>query len=570
MFQFSSRFQNLHPNSDISEFIEFLDSQQQQLLKQINLEQFKIVESPLKFVDQQDILRDLIGLTEVEQQYLHYLEQRETVVEEYQMSKMPPSARNLLSKSCQICNESADDKVETCSKCNIQVHKKCYGHIEDLTCLLCLNFGSQGRLMICPLCTRRGGAMKPTIQMKDSIFENLNPSFHEYALTHKLDRQKLPEKQETYDFQQVQYQNHEKDEPPKSEKIWCHVICLKLFDNDIMKIDKRKFNSMCCICKTKKTGACVPCAKGKCPQQFHPECARRAQILFQNQVYCPKHQPLKLRSVLDNKHASMIEEIRQYHKYLEKVEVPPTKMISLETHLHKEEMKQTQQSIEQDIKAENEALLQKVQEQIEMDEKFYVIIEKNQVIRINLPQQRSLYEIAADDTIWKYIADENLNENQIYVLYQRAVRMRKKIKPQIIVQLEELPARKRKSIYGKSKYQGRKKQHCICQGQANDDMMCKYINFNQNVKCAKNGTIQNVWDLLIQQRRRPPLYSIALNVKLNQRDNNRLPTDIGICFQILHSGIQEPMIQGIQKKEIIDNYPNDLSIYEFILNQIKQ
>lgn len=42
--------------------------------------------------------------------------------------------------------------------------------------------------MICPLCTRRGGAMKPTIQMKDSIFETLNPSFHEYAITHKLDR----------------------------------------------------------------------------------------------------------------------------------------------------------------------------------------------------------------------------------------------------------------------------------------------------------------------------------------------------------------------------------------------
>ena len=68
------------------------------------------------------------------------------------------------------------------------MHKKCYGHIEDQTCLLCLNFGSQGRLMICPLCTRRGGAMMPTIQMKDSIFETLNPSYHEYAITHKLDR----------------------------------------------------------------------------------------------------------------------------------------------------------------------------------------------------------------------------------------------------------------------------------------------------------------------------------------------------------------------------------------------
>jgi len=39
------------------------------------------------------------------------------------------------------------------------------------------------------------------------------------------------------------------DEPPKAEKIWTHVSCSLWLDFDLVKVDKRKFNSLCSICK---------------------------------------------------------------------------------------------------------------------------------------------------------------------------------------------------------------------------------------------------------------------------------------------------------------------------------
>jgi hypothetical protein len=46
-------------------------------------------------------------------------------------------------------------------------------------------------------------------------------------------------------------------ESPKAEKIWAHVSCMIWLDYDLQKIDKRKFNSLCSICKMKRNGACV-------------------------------------------------------------------------------------------------------------------------------------------------------------------------------------------------------------------------------------------------------------------------------------------------------------------------
>lgn len=65
-------------------------------------------------------------------------------------------------------------------------------------------------------------------------------------------------------------------EPLKSEKIWAHISCMYWLDFDLLKIDKRKFNTLCSICKTKKNGACISCSKSKCGISFHPECARRS------------------------------------------------------------------------------------------------------------------------------------------------------------------------------------------------------------------------------------------------------------------------------------------------------
>lgn len=69
------------------------------------------------------------------------------------------------------------------------VHQQCYGIVNipkgDWICDLCLNFGPEGKYLRCPLCTKRGGALKPTVLWADTYyFANLNPEFHEFLSTY--------------------------------------------------------------------------------------------------------------------------------------------------------------------------------------------------------------------------------------------------------------------------------------------------------------------------------------------------------------------------------------------------
>ena len=53
----------------------------------------------------------------------------------------------------------------------------------DWVCDLCRKFGCKAKNMRCPLCSRRGGAMKPTaFSIDDIIFETLNPNYHSFQL----------------------------------------------------------------------------------------------------------------------------------------------------------------------------------------------------------------------------------------------------------------------------------------------------------------------------------------------------------------------------------------------------
>ena len=65
------------------------------------------------------------------------------------------------------------------------MHQQCYGLVKvpkgDWICDLCLYVGSKGKYLRCPLCTKRGGAMKPTVLWADTQhFASLNPEFHEF------------------------------------------------------------------------------------------------------------------------------------------------------------------------------------------------------------------------------------------------------------------------------------------------------------------------------------------------------------------------------------------------------
>ena len=62
---------------------------------------------------------------------------------------------------------------------------ECYGLTsdpgEDWVCELCREFKENGKYMRCPLCTRTGGAMKPSVmEFKTTEFEIINPGFHKF------------------------------------------------------------------------------------------------------------------------------------------------------------------------------------------------------------------------------------------------------------------------------------------------------------------------------------------------------------------------------------------------------
>ncbi|CAD8207725.1 unnamed protein product [Paramecium pentaurelia] len=514
---------------------------EQQLLDtqlQVNtqIDAIQIEKSTLNIQNPPDyILKDLVGLTDIENQYLTYLESQqkyydEQIINQTKSSNLAGTARKLQNvyNNCQICNQGvrSEDPLISCQKCQIVVHQKCYGlenAVNNWICDVCLNFGNKGRYLKCPLCPKLGGAMRPTsMSMKDSIFELINPTFHTYAINYKVDRQKPPpDGEENYNFMILQYQlENMSDEPPKAEKIWTHVSCSLWLDFDLVKVDKRKFNSLCSICKQKKNGACVSCSKSKCTISFHPECARRSQIYMESDnIYCFKHQPLKIKRIFEDQHNQWKEEIYSFFKQYEKLEqLLAHRPKNNDIEFQKFELKAQQEEIEADIKQENELLFQRIAEILEKDEKFIITFQQNQVVDIQLPLKRqSIYDIEENDRIWQQLANEKCSSEQVYILYQRAIRMRKKKKQgNAIIQLQmpsiqELPNRNRHSIYSRPKffkYHKKQKQngvsnnnislkikipkeainiqqqYCICKQQNDEEMMqCEICSEWYHLKC---------------------------------------------------------------------------------------
>ncbi|CAD8169898.1 unnamed protein product [Paramecium octaurelia] len=557
--------QELQPKNDLESLQTEIEQQlletRRQLRNQIDAIQ---IEKPILDIQNQPdfILKDLVGLTDVENQYLTHLESQqkiynEQIINQSKQSNLAGTARKLQNvyNNCQICNQGARtlESLLTCQKCQIKVHQKCYGLeniISNWICDLCLNFGSKGKFLKCPLCPKLGGAMRQTtLTMKDSIFEQSNPNYHTYAMNNRIDRQKPPpDGEEGYNFMILQYSlDNMIGESPKSEKIWAHVSCMLWLDFDLLKIDKRKFNCLCSICKTKKTGACIYCAKQKCGIAFHPECARRSQIYMEtDEIFCFKHQPLKIKRIFEDQHNLWKEEIYYFFKQYEKLEqYLANKPKNNDLEFEKFQIKVQQEEIEADIKLENEQLFQKITEIMEQDEKFIITIEKNQVTDIQYPLKRlSIYDLEEKDRIWQQLANEKYSSQQVYVLYQRAMRMRKKKKlSNTLSQLQmrntqELPNRKRHSIYSRPKiFKHHKKQqkmngsnnislkikipkeafslqYCICKQQNdNEEMMqCEICSEWYHLSCLGFlGSIEEAQKLLF--------YCFKCEQKLNKEQN---------------------------------------------------
>lgn len=89
------------------------------------------------------------------------------------------------------------------------------------------------------------------------------------------------------------------------------------------RIDEKKFNQICGICKG-KNGVCIPCGKSTCSEVFHVECGRLAGLFmeitqgkFQDLVYkmyCKKHRPLKLMREIEQNRKKSLDEVYNFCK----------------------------------------------------------------------------------------------------------------------------------------------------------------------------------------------------------------------------------------------------------------
>ncbi len=249
--------------------------------------------------------------------------------------------------------------------CNISVHQKCYGINElpsgDWICQVCTAFGAkQGKLLRCPLCSIRGGAMKPTDTPFDSpLFNSKSAAVSGKRLAHSA-KPETSQQQPTetgkptsatkeepreepslvYDFKQ-DFTEEELAHEPRPQEAWVHLSCAYWIPElefsteaasetitGLDAIDGKRFKLVCSICRLRGVGCCLQCGKGKCQTAFHAECARLAGLYMEfsnfkeegtsNIVYCEKHRPLKLRKAIEQTHKRSEEDVVGFCRLIDK------------------------------------------------------------------------------------------------------------------------------------------------------------------------------------------------------------------------------------------------------------
>lgn len=139
---------------------------------------------------------------------------------------------------CGVCGDGDyedDDLIVICGKCEMGAHMKCYGipdiPVGEWVCDPCRVWDIQKREAIpCALCNVKGGALKPTIHLKE------------------------------------EFKHYNKEENP--DRIWCHVFCalrvegalftdtVQMKNISLKSVDPRRFSFKCSECMT-KNGACI-------------------------------------------------------------------------------------------------------------------------------------------------------------------------------------------------------------------------------------------------------------------------------------------------------------------------
>lgn len=164
-------------------------------------------------------------------------------------------------ESCSICIKGSrrNEKIYSCFKCAVRVHKHCYGENESMDsetylCDFCLYEGSDSNRK-CELCPCIEGPLTKTTTEK---YVHTICSFY------------IPE---------VTYEDK-----------------IKIKGVNIAKIDKKRFQLRCSICKKKK-GATIKCNYYRCQKYLHVTCGKAKNSLcelIQDDVinfvgYCTSH-----------------------------------------------------------------------------------------------------------------------------------------------------------------------------------------------------------------------------------------------------------------------------------------
>ncbi|EAS03088.2 PHD zinc finger protein (macronuclear) [Tetrahymena thermophila SB210] len=496
------------------EYIKFLESKQQLDYSQ----SIQIMQQ------QQNILGDLPDQAIVGQQSL----------------KSQGSTKQVLIKHseetrCQVCNEcdyADNDLIVFCSRCNMSVHQKCYGIAslpqEDWICDACISFGPNAKYLRCALCTKRGGALKRSkMPVKTNFFEHLNTDYHSYLKNlpeefsdqpevydtslwendKKRSTNKSPQndenQEETELYFDFQYQNKvyppeeiQKYEP-KSKNIWIHLTCALWIQEcyfeersslnmirGIENIDKKRFLLTCLICKQKKSGCCIQCAKGKCSASFHPECARRAGLSLEvrhlekvtHLVFCQRHTPLKLRRILEQKEKKYKDEIQKFCRSIEKYN---------ETYFNEYKAKEKQKAFKPSKTLLKKALKDQEREEKEFMKQFSLyLLETPQnnfvinlskeyddfeesiiayhVVDINRPKQQHLRtQISKNDDIWKTIEFNEYPPIHLFKLYKKLIKSKKVEFKNIFNSLKRIKDKEQEELFIKQQKQMKKEQQML-------------------------------------------------------------------------------------------------------------
>ncbi|KAL4445656.1 hypothetical protein ABPG74_006207 [Tetrahymena malaccensis] len=416
---------------------------------------------------------------------------------------------------------------------------------EDWICDACISFGPNAKYLRCALCTKRGGALKRSkMPVKTNFFEHLNTDYHTYLknlpeefsdqpevygiyiqkqiyqlykIKHldtslwendkKRSINKTPQAEENqeetelyFDFQfqnKVYPQDEVQKYEPKSKHIWIHLTCALWIQEcyfeersslnmirGLENIDKKRFLLTCLICKQKKSGCCIQCAKGKCSASFHPECARRAGLSLEvrhlekvtHLVFCQRHTPLKLRRILEQKEKKYKDEIQKFCRSIEKYN---------ETYFNEYKAKEKQKAFKP-----SKTLLKKALKDQEREEKDFMkqfslyLLETPQnnfvinlskeyddfeesiigyhVIDINRPKQQHLRtQISKNDDIWKTIEFNEYPPIHLFKLYKKLIKSKKIEFKNIFNSLKRIKEKEQEELLIKQQKQMKKEQQML-------------------------------------------------------------------------------------------------------------